>query len=155
MHTGGPHGTVLGEGLLTIATHSTCWEEITTRKTTLTLPTPYCTSCSAPTDYVLTPAPSGCPSIGHIHSARQGLRICLLGDRAVPTENFCNTECLQPQDRKIIIKSLTALMIMEHPCLLSQSYCMAAAPQASDVLHTHVPAQPAGKIPIVNGGTGV
>lgn len=34
-----------------------------------------------------------------------------MGDRAVPTKNFCNVKCLQPQDRKIVIKSLAALMI--------------------------------------------
>lgn len=65
----------------------------------------------SPPESALAPDPSGCPSMGHIHPARQGMRVCLLGDRAVPTENFCNIKCLQPQDRKMVIKSLTALMI--------------------------------------------
>lgn len=72
MHRAGPHAIVLEKGLLTIAIHGTCWEEITTRETMLALPAPYCTSWSGPTDYAPTPAPSGCPSMGHIHPARQG-----------------------------------------------------------------------------------
>lgn len=94
--------------MLTIATHGTCWENTTTRETMLALPASYCTSWSVPLNLCWPQIPVAAPAWDT--STLPG-RVCLLGDRAVPTENFCNIKCLQPQDRKMVIKSLTALMI--------------------------------------------
>lgn len=116
-------------------------------------PAPYCTSWSAPTDYVLTPAPSGHPSMGHIHPARQGIGIFLLGDRAIPKKNFCNIKCLQLQGRKIVME-FSSSDDTGHLWFSSKSHCRAAAPKASDVLHTRVQLNQLGKPPLYWGALG-
>lgn len=111
--TAGPRGMVLGKGSLAVAI---CPALLGGHRRQGNCPRPVHTTLHRlvwppePGHGQLCTGNSSHSSAGYVQLPRQGTGGCLPGDRAAPAEqNFCKIKCLQPQDRKMEIKSLTRI----------------------------------------------
>lgn len=110
--TAGPHGTVLGKGLLNI----TICPALAGRKPPPGKPPsphghlPVCPP--EPAHRHEPQLPAATPVLDTSKPPWQWNRGCLPGDKAALTvQNFCKIKCLQQQDRKVVIKNLTSQTI--------------------------------------------